>query len=403
MKSDRMQAVLCSLLSDAIRGRPARDIPPFSPGEWNRLMEAALRRGILALLYPAAAGLPAGTIPADRLTRWRHLALQAGIGEARRFHLALEATDAFAKRALPCVAFKGMVLRALYPQPDLRTMGDIDLLLRPADLPAAEDLLRKQGHRPVGVNTLHHTWRAGPGLLIELHTALLPRSPGTLEDAFFAGATPHRADNRVYSSPSPEDAAFYQVLHMAKHFRYLGFGLRELADFTLQVEKGLSLPRLLERLDAAGVGKFGRAVLLAARNRLALKLPDETAAAWNIPAETVDRLGDDILNAGIHGGDNLGNALSLAAIRQDGTESGSRARWRLLLWLLFPPAGDLLPRYAYARSRRWLLPLAWVHRLARTAVLSPAAACTVLGFALRHLVAGNPRQRFQADLGLLQP
>jgi hypothetical protein len=398
--------VLCSLLADAIRGRPARITLDLSPREWDRLMAVALQHDILALLYPAAAGLPPGTIPNDRLVRWRHHALQAGIQEVRRFHEALAITDAFAARALPCVAFKGMVLRALYPQPDLRTMGDIDLLIRPHDLPAVEVLLLERGLQPMGANAPHYSWRFGPSLIIELHTALFRHSPASLEESFLAGAVARQADSRTYFVPPPEDAAVYQVLHMAKHFLHLGFGLRELADFTLQMERGLSIPGLLERLDVCGTGRFGRAVLLAARQELGHSLPEETTSAWNIPREAVDRLSEAILSAGTHGMTNAENSLSLAAgSRVDGSvpDSGPPARWRFLGWLLFPSTPDLHPRYAYVTSHRYLLPVAWIHRLVRTAILTPAVAFTSLRFGLRYLLKGSRLQQLQADLGLLHP
>jgi hypothetical protein len=401
MSRDRVQDVLCSLLSDAIRGRPPRAIPALSRKDWSRLMELAQRHDILALLYPAVAGLPAGTVPADRLVPWRHLTLQTGMREARRFHEALDITHAFAGHALPCVAFKGVSLRSLYPQPDLRTMGDIDLLIRPENLTEAEALLREQGLRHLAVGVSVQNWTSGQGMPVELHTALFCPSPGTLDQAFFKGAIRRQAEDRSYFSPPPKEAAIYQVQHMAKHIRYLGFGLRELADFTLQIEQGLELPLLLERLDALGSGQFGRTVLLVARDLLGLELSNDTITAWNIPPKTVDHLAEAVLSAGTHGQDNPENALSLIVTKR--MDSAPRARWRFLGWLAFPPAPDLDPRYAYAQTRRWLLPWAWIHRLVRTAVLAPAKAFVIVRFGARYLFTGNRHRRLLADLGLRQP
>ncbi len=402
----QLQTVLCSLLGDAIRGRPPRSLPALSPQAWNHLLDLALQHSVFAILYPVLTELPKGTIPEAQLGRWRLLALQAGIQEARRFQEALALTSALAERAIPCVAFKGMVLRTLYPQSDLRTMGDIDLLVRPADLLAAEALLQERRLRPVGVNAHHHSWRSGPGLFVELHTALFKHSDGVLEASFFAQAIAHQEAGGRYCAPAPEDAAVFQILHMAKHFRYLGFGLRELADLVLQSEQGLSLARVLERLEACGTGRFGRVVLLVARQLLDLHLPENTVAAWKIPQTVIDRLAEAILNAGTHDKTNTENALFLAArIQEQGETSASAppARWRFLVWFFFPAASDLHPRYGYATRHRGLLPLAWIHRLARTALLAPATAWAMLRFGVRYLCVGNQRRRFERDLGLTQP
>jgi hypothetical protein len=145
-------------------------------------------------------------------------------------------------------------------------------------------------------------------------------------------------------------------------------------------------------------------VLLVARDRLDLKLPPE-AGAWTVSRDTVNRLAEDVLRAGVHGRENVEHSLSGRIPRRAALEPGAapRGRWRVLVWLLVPPAAGLGPRYGYARANRWLLPLAWFHRLVRTTLLAPAAAWSILRFGFRYLVSGSRRERLQGDLGLRQP
>ena len=64
------------------------------------------------------------------------------LAELRRF------SELFGQAAIPWLVFKGPVLASyVYPRPDLRTSGDIDLLISPKDARKAVDLLEGAGFR----------------------------------------------------------------------------------------------------------------------------------------------------------------------------------------------------------------------------------------------------------------
>jgi hypothetical protein len=386
---------LFALLSAAIRDQEPR-IPVLTPQDWDRVTALARDGQILPLLYPAVARLePPSSLPGEQLALWRKTALQAGMLEERRFRETLDILEALASRGIRCIAFKGIALRELYPHSGLRTMGDADLLVRREELPAAEETLRSRGLRQVGASGYHHSWSSGSGSLVELHLALFEKPLPELERSFFDNAVSRRINGRTLWIPAPGDAAFFQVLHMAKHLRYLGFGIRELADLVLQIERGADGRVLLERLDEAGAGLFGRVVLQVCRERLALAVPESLVAGDSLPRGTVSRLTADILGAGVHGRENLERALALSNLNM------KSRRWRFLLWLAFPPAAELEPRYRYARTRAWLLPAAWAHRLLRGIATAPSQLIRAVAFSVRNLFRGNPRRRLLTELGLL--
>jgi hypothetical protein len=390
------RGVLFALLAAAIRNRTPEPGPSLSIPEWEQLTGTADAANLLPLLYPAAARcLGPWAPPPARLAAWRKTAYQAAMIEERRMREGLKVTVALAHQGLPCVAFKGMTLRALYPHPELRTMGDIDLLVRPEDVPSAEDTLKMLGLRRVGGKHFQSSWSSGPGSLIELHSALLDEPQPELERRFFEQAVVRQTAGGTFRAPAPEDAAVYQVLHMAKHLRYLGFGLRDLADLTLQLEQGVDVGRLMERLDGCGAGTFGRAVLLVCRAVLALRLSAETTAAWKIPPDTLRRLTDEIVSAGVHGKNSPEREWSRRVAVQPGESPG-----RFFLALAFPPTNELRHRYGYSRSRSWLLVAAWMHRLIRAGALSPRWTFLHLRLALRARFGTDQRRVLLAKLGL---
>jgi hypothetical protein len=96
---------------------------------------------------------------------------------------AAETLAALNAAGIDVAPLKGLsAARRWYPEPHLRVMGDIDLLLKSSDIPQAVALLEARGFvsrgdlRAAGYETHHHVaplWHSDWQLWIELHHALL--------------------------------------------------------------------------------------------------------------------------------------------------------------------------------------------------------------------------------------
>ena len=99
---------------------------------------------------------------ADRFAVWRHRKTAQGAVAAKRvadkwFGLAdyqkkqkrlfdaamAEFASLLAQEHIPYVVFKGLAAGAKYPQPELRTMGDIDFYVPPSDFDRAVDVIER--------------------------------------------------------------------------------------------------------------------------------------------------------------------------------------------------------------------------------------------------------------------
>ena len=115
----------------------------------------------------------------------------------QRRHETLALLDILAREpAIPVVLLKGMALAAsLYPDPALRPMNDVDLLVPSALLSQAAARLRAEGYTYEGHNHMQRlgaaqlyqvsftSQRTEPHLLIELHTTFPHLSPAGEEAA----------------------------------------------------------------------------------------------------------------------------------------------------------------------------------------------------------------------------
>ena len=148
--------------------RPA-DVP-----DWAALLDAADFHNLLPLLYWSIGRGPADLadstisnpitnpisnpitrLPTHQLTRFASpasLLHQAYVASAKRaLFLTVNLAELmlrFDEERIPVIALKGPPLAEwLYPDPALRPSFDLDLLIRPADVPAALALLAREGYR----------------------------------------------------------------------------------------------------------------------------------------------------------------------------------------------------------------------------------------------------------------
>lgn len=304
-------------------------------GNWERLLEEAFEQGVAGVLVErmAAAGF---TLPrAARETAERRLARD------RLWHRRLtedlrRVLPAIEESGVTAVALKGPVLaERLYPEAALRASGDLDLLVRPADLARAREVLEQSGYRRRpgappdhamifdgaggGVIDLHHRASAGFGTTLEAEDLL-------------ARAVLYRTESvgpaRILSR---EDEFLYLAVHAARH-RFQK--LRWLYELRLFVERhpDLAWGTVGDRARALHVR---RAVSLACgvlERRLRVRLPEPvTVRRWR-----------DILR--------LRAAVALAALADVGP-GGTWTKTYRVFWQLTYQA--LLGEGTVSRARFW--------------------------------------------------
>ena len=149
----------------------------------------------------------------------------------------------FSQAGIPCAVLKGTVSASYYPQPAYRAMGDMDLLVRPADQKKAVELLMTDGFRPFGCSDEIEQGFLKASVPLELHigacanekysdtiNALLWKHFGELERKALYG----------YAFPCMTEMCNGLILleHMHHHFRdRLGF--RQVIDWMMYVDAHL--------------------------------------------------------------------------------------------------------------------------------------------------------------------
>jgi len=214
----------------------ARDVTARLP-EWAGVAEMAEAQGVAPLLLHLLrqAG---GTPPPHAARVLQGLALQHRAAGAARFGALREALDGLADAGIPVLVLKGAALAHLvYPEPGLRPMGDLDLLVPAGALAPALEALRGLGYRdlPADPDAL---WQAehrhppplrrmagGTPVVIELHTDLFAQSGERTPDAGDVWTDP-----RPVSLPGGADARTLGHEAMLLHLSWHLASMRHLAS-----------------------------------------------------------------------------------------------------------------------------------------------------------------------------
>ncbi|MBT7067033.1 MAG: nucleotidyltransferase family protein [Verrucomicrobia bacterium] len=213
--------------------------------EWDALPAMAEQHGIAPLLYThlAAAGIP---VPATTMLALKGLALRHRSANAIRFAELQRILTALHAAQIPVLLLKGAALaHVVYPDPALRPMRDIDLLIHPDVAVEAQSTLASLGYKvppayPGKQLIDHHHLPPcvrvvdGLSVCIELHHRPLYAerpSPASAFDALYADARPVTVGTVGALTP-PLEALLWQTYRhgLACPVLHEPFCLKDVAD-----------------------------------------------------------------------------------------------------------------------------------------------------------------------------
>ena len=211
----------------ACRPRAPGDAPIGVPDtlDWDHALDTAHANFVSPLVAEALAGLPLPVPVRARIKEAQaHAALRGAV--AREELGRIEAL--FAESGVRAILYKGLDLEErFYPERRRRLFGDIDLIVRDADIEVSDRALLSAGYAPPPGGpplayyrrfhlhqVYHHADRRFP---IELHWAV--DSPYAVDripmDELFQRARPRRGDNVL--SPDELDTLLLVASHLDKH------------------------------------------------------------------------------------------------------------------------------------------------------------------------------------------
>lgn len=365
------ERLFLAALRAAIHGKGYN--PPDEPKAWHGAVKLAEMHSVLPLLIQAVWESPNG----EGLCRpYLERAKRVTHSQAYRTAGFILLYDYLLQRGLRPAVMKGIVLRALYPQPEQRASTDEDLLIRPEEFSAYHRALLDYGLSPVepgeDLSKAHEVSYAdrGKGLYIELHMQPFPPTSEAYGEllGLFDGVLDRCVNVRVYGQEfvtlSPTDHLLYLLCHAYKHFLHGGFGIRQVCDigiFTKSNSDRIDWPYIRQSCEGIRIERFAAGIYRITEKHLGFSMPEVFA---DTAVDESDLL-TDILTGGLYGVNDINRAHS-ATITLDAVARQKQGKKSTgLLASVFLPLDSMRGKYPYLNKHPWLLPVAWAQRVGR--------------------------------------
>lgn len=286
--------VLLGLLRRALFGYPFS----FDVGEtdWLSLLQEANAQTVHLLLYDCLTPEERAAMPHEVERQWQMIAFRTLQKNEVRVREQDWILRFFQENRIACSVFKGSACAKNYPRPELRCMGDIDLMVSREEAKRAETLLQAVGYETHNDRCPWHITMHRSNVIVELHI-----EPAGLPD----GALGEQLRQYFQSAPKWNvcQEAVALLLHKLNHIRSDGLGLRQLCDWALFVKAQLDAEiwqQLEPQLGRFGLLRFAKVVTRLCVDYLGL---DSEFAPWCMDAEQslALELLEDILQTGNFG------------------------------------------------------------------------------------------------------
>ena len=330
------------------------DDNPFAPEEnvdWEYIYNKSIEQNIIGLLFIPISKLSEIYRPNEALfAKWQQKMVATIAITSCQYNEFLKMSKIFADNGIKIVILKGGFMRQLYPVPELRTMGDFDVLVKKSDLRNITNIFKNYGYTVnkavFGIEAINKSsfWE----IFYVLEEEFVNKPEEYTQEIYETSY----AINDVFV-PNPTFFLSHMIIHTGKHYIEKGAGIRNLLDIALFIskyEKEIDFGYLEKVCEEQNYKKIYSYII----NSLYEWFGVDTSFLAIEKMNTELFIEYTLLN-GIFG--KHGNVLVAQFAKP--TDDNIRGYRKLF----FPTVKALKEKYKYLRKYPFLLPIAWIHRL----------------------------------------
>ena len=345
---------------------------PAENVDWPAIFTLANQQKLLPILFEAARKTPAAEENAALFAVTKQQVIGQVLNQTVR---SAEFTELYCKlrsAGLHPIVVKGQLCSRLYPLKDHRISADDDLYIPDAEFMTCHEQLLANGlttdtpaDELATADEVSYTKNGSP-LYIELHRHLFDSAEDAHDELnhFFTDINPVEMDG--FLTMPPHEHLLYLLLHAYKHFVRSGIGLRQFCDIGLWARAyhaEIDWQRLHEQCESVHAATFAAAAFRIARDYLGIEF--DLPAPWS-DAVDAEPLLHDSLCGGVYGSNDL-TRLHSSTVTLNAVKASRTGEKSSVLRTVFPKREYLERRYPYLKKRPYLLPVAWVQRIAHYA------------------------------------
>lgn len=309
-----VHSLLLQVISTALFGKQAPDV---AADQLMSLVDESIAQAVYPLAFSVLDRQLQEKLSSEQYADYSEEFFRYAITGIQNFAEHGELHELMTSNNIPYVAMKGLVSAMYYPEPNLRSMGDVDFLVAKETVPQAGKLLESIGfivdhgeeddgihiaytRSPMSIWELHHCVNGIPNNDVgELIKAEIDKAISTAETIEVDGSTCRLPDKLHHG--------LIMLLHTASHLTSEGVGLRHLCDWVV-FASALSDAEFREifekKLKSFGLWQFAQVLTLLGINYLGAPKRVwalEAVESHKVDDVTIEGLMNDILSGGNFG------------------------------------------------------------------------------------------------------
>jgi virulence-associated protein VapD len=278
--------------------------------------------------------------------------------------------DNFNNAEIKHIPVKGFSVKKCYPDPELRSMGDVDVLIESKDREKSNEILLNMGFELDEFSSFNHVWNyKNNKLYLEVHTRLIHEKlfNGFDYATYFSDAIEHGECIEGYTYELKcEYHLLFLLMHMAKHFFGEGCGIRMVFDIPVFIEyyrDKLDWDFLFAELKRIKLYKFALSIFYLCKVWFAIDIPNEIP---EMEQSTYESMCKYIFEGGVFGFENRNQGS--VKLRREIKNNDTRfmrcvhSLRGIVKWLC-PDCETMRERSVWFKNKPTiLLPIAWIRR-----------------------------------------
>ena len=315
----------------------------LSVEECNSMMQIGERQSIQPVIY---RGFKQMNVSEDCLKQFDRSMLKNAYKYIKRNEELKSITGALDNDGIPYIPLKGAVLKQLYPEPEMRTSSDIDVLVLEKDIKNAVRAVESSTDFKFELRNYHDMQMRVPGTVLEMHFSIKENMANIDKLLGRAWDYAKPTGSGLGYAFTPEFQIFHVIAHMSYHMVHGGLGIRPFLDLWLLRNKTeFNEEKVQKMCEECGILTF---------YEKSCRLVDAWMEGRAIPEELA-LFEEYCLNGGV-----FGSAESVNASRMRNKQKGEYVLKRLLV-----SREVLEEEYPTLKEKKYLLPVYQVNRWMR--------------------------------------
>ncbi len=276
--------------------------------------------------------------------------------DAQQDNVVQSVSALFKQHKIPFVFLKGTHLKQLYPDPFMRAMGDVDLLVKEETMQNVTRLFLDNHVKRISQSVQHDVFVMN-GVTIEVHPTLFKAFDKRYEKLMRSPWDYIRCDD-VCEFEKPYECV-YLLYHLAKHLNSGGIGLRSLLDIGIYLKayhESIDKDELFKLLDQVELRSFFNHIVTMNIRYFKFDTLNDYLDKSLSESINYDEVMVFFALSGIHG---KGKSFNPFEVRYASHKSNQKRRLSFYLSILLPSYKTMKGMYPWLRFMPLLYPFTW--------------------------------------------